>query len=104
MSWRPFSARGWLLVIVVIVIIIVIAIVVIASNLGNKGVVGASVSRLEGAGRGREVSRQGPPRHIGPAVLVHRDALAYVSAAAAEIGGVDQRRADHQRLPYVVFP
>src|SRR5437667_368231 len=63
-------------------------------DLGHKsiGVAAAAESRLQRMRR-REVGRLGPPRYIGITSRVHGNAVALIEAAAAEVGGVDQRRA-----------
>jgi integrase len=58
----------------------------------HKGVVAAGVSRLQGI-LGREVGRIGPPRHVGIARRVQGDTGSPVVAAAAQVGGVDERAA-----------
>jgi hypothetical protein len=72
---------------------LVMIIVVIISDLRDKGVLGASIRPPGCARRGREVERIGGPCDIGRAFLVQRDANSEVIGAAAEIGGVDDRRA-----------
>ena len=67
------------------------------SKLGHEGVVVAPIGGLQGVG-GREVGRIGDARHVGVAGRVHGDAIAIITAAAAEVGGVDQGRARRVQL------
>src|SRR5207244_8263125 len=61
-------------------------------ELRHKNILVAAQSRLQRMRRG-EVERLGPPRYIGITSSVHGNAGAIVKAAAAQVGGVDQRRA-----------
>src|SRR5262245_56648990 len=62
------------------------------ADLRYPGVVGAAtVTRLERSFEW-EVDRNRTPRHIGVAGIVRRNAKGEVISAAAQVGGVDQRR------------
>src|SRR5439155_30689 len=53
---------------------------------------------LEGARGGGEVRREGPTRHVRAAGGIHGNAVGRVTAAAAEVGGVDQGGAGRIKL------
>src|SRR5262249_57427911 len=61
-------------------------------ELRHERVSESAKSRLERPGGRGEVGRFGKASHIGVARGVHRDAESVFAAAAAEIGGVDERR------------
>ena len=54
---------------------------------------GGVQNRARGSAGGGKVGREGAPDHVGVAGRVHGDAAAAVVAVAAQIGGVNQRRA-----------
>ena len=59
----------------------------------DKGIGAAGESSLEGAGGGGEIGGIGQPCDIGVARGIDRYAVATSSAAAAQVGGVEQGRA-----------
>ena len=67
------------------------------ADLRNEGVFAAAVRGLHRVER-REVGRGGNPRDVDVAGRVHREGEPAVCAAAAEVGGEDERRAGRVEL------
>src|SRR5262249_24991971 len=66
-------------------------------GVANDGVAAPPEGRLQGVGRG-EVGGTGVAGEVGVAGAIHRDAVADVVAAAAQVGGVDQGGARRVQL------
>src|SRR2546430_3066180 len=67
-----------------------------SSDVCSSDLAEAGNRRLEGPGGRGKVARKGQARHVGVAPGVHRDAIAFVMVAAAEISGVD--RSEERRV------
>src|SRR5262249_31591462 len=61
----------------------------IGRELRHKGVKGAAECRLQGTDRG-EVGGEGVPGDVGGASAIHGDGTAFIEAAAAQVGGIDE--------------
>src|SRR5207302_1106717 len=71
-------------------------------KLGDKGIHAATIGGLEGVAGNGKVGGIGRPGDVGAARSVYGDALAFVTGAAAQVGGVQQHGVNDQRLAVVV--